>query len=734
MRISRAHSLPVLGIILWLPAGYSQPLPEPGDISGVVKGNAPPQALPLTSLLIQLLPWDDPYSSVQFRIVTDGESHYRLPNIKPGGYDLIVVSATHEYTSVEGLHVDGMVSCDLSLTPATDHLPDEQERLRWRSPVRAGGDRRFVVARLNQARALGFGEAFIPAFEAMRAACEWALRHSEAVTKEEHPTLLHQIIEEAGELPRFCSAWGFSIGKYPLDPLFLDMLSLRMLDRVGCAKSVSHCARLLSTLADRGLRSILWTLRATNGKESDIVSEGLDLLQDPALPCKAKARMIRMITSGAVRSSQSSKLLAVLEEIASRPVSESDRFECFQYLQYVMMQLQWAMGNPARALDVAKQIAAIQTDVAASMTAETLTLARECVEGSSRSGSSLAQVIGNIQLLGRGQGGVMSPDSRHVAFVSVINPPTVVVQQMAPDVVRPSHVFMGYPLVPGASLAWSPDGTRLAWASAVSLEHDPMREGRAVRICVAEIGTGDIHTIGEVIRIPPGPVGWLPGSRCLVFSAFVSPLERIHDGDNEWYRGRGQVCSFDVATGELHPLTGSEADDRWPVVGPQGDWIAFVRDGGIWVMRVDGSDQHRLAEGQGVHFPQWSPDGQAVAYYRDDVSGALWIVELNTRKLTKVVSGTLLPISEAAFGWTWRPDCRGLIFCSEGDLMVSQRSAYELPRCLTRKEVKPGAEHIGVQRLTPTGALRYPMIVVEANDQLFAVSLEPESTHKEEQP
>ncbi len=67
-------------------------------------------------------------------------------------------------------------------------------------------------------------------------------------------------------------------------------------------------------------------------------------------------------------------------------------------------------------------------------------------------------------------------------------------------------------------------------------------------------------------------------------------------------------------------LTNTASEEISATFSPKGDKIAFIREGKLWLMKPDGTDQKVLVGGQKVLDYDWSPDGKYVAYCRMDGS------------------------------------------------------------------------------------------------------------------
>src|SRR5690606_34874934 len=82
----------------------------------------------------------------------------------------------------------------------------------------------------------------------------------------------------------------------------------------------------------------------------------------------------------------------------------------------------------------------------------------------------------------------------------------------------------------------------------------------------------------------------------------------------------GMIHGYSLDKGTLWPLT--RGFD--PAISPDGQTVAFVRDGGengIYLIEIDGSNEQLIFSGrERLSAPKWSPDGQWILFTRSDDS------------------------------------------------------------------------------------------------------------------
>jgi len=112
-------------------------------------------------------------------------------------------------------------------------------------------------------------------------------------------------------------------------------------------------------------------------------------------------------------------------------------------------------------------------------------------------------------------------------------------------------------------------------------------------------------------------------------------------------------------------LPNSSGQEQWPAWSPDGTRLVFrdLSGGGIFVANVDGSGRRRVTEQDGVA-PTWSPDGRRIAYSRD---GAIWVMNADGSQQRPLLT-TSRGFDDAP---TWSPDGLRIAFRSGTDISAA---------------------------------------------------------------
>lgn len=177
------------------------------------------------------------------------------------------------------------------------------------------------------------------------------------------------------------------------------------------------------------------------------------------------------------------------------------------------------------------------------------------------------------------------------------------------------------------SLAWAPDGVRLAYSA-------------FDRVVVVNTETGATEAVSLDVALD-GPMDWSPDGRELIVSTtFSSKLLDIRTG-----------AERDISRS---PLTG---DGRW---SPDGTRIALAQMASlssrgpirrfVVVAGTDGGTPDRLTKGAFDSEPVWSPDGERIYFSRNLPFGGetsvrkaeLYVIDLETRSLRQLTRNNVV--------------------------------------------------------------------------------------------
>jgi TolB protein len=111
----------------------------------------------------------------------------------------------------------------------------------------------------------------------------------------------------------------------------------------------------------------------------------------------------------------------------------------------------------------------------------------------------------------------------------------------------------------------------------------------------------------------------------------------VYEGPSSSSNSESQIWRADSSGIDKEQLTTNNfVINRSPSWSPDGEWIAWHTNNGIWVMRSDGSDQWHLTEGE---TPSWSPDSQRIVFSKSSPNNekvVLWIINRDGSGLKQI--------------------------------------------------------------------------------------------------
>lgn len=246
---------------------------------------------------------------------------------------------------------------------------------------------------------------------------------------------------------------------------------------------------------------------------------------------------------------------------------------------------------------------------------------------------------------------------------------------------------------------WSPDGTKIAFVSALPI--DPNSESNDnFNIWVVNVDGSAPHPQPLTIHddgTDSGYPTWSPDGSQIAFASHQSLDVNHPDVPNDVYN----IWVMNPDGTNLQPLTNSKvAESVEPVWQPHGNQIAFTSGlsldpnkpndsngpSNIWVMNPDGTKQQALTKLMvDSRDPVWSHDGKKIAYVSRAPSGTTNVEDFDIENVWVMnADGSQQVVLTEGGGQdpTWSPDNFNVVFAA-GNIWMTTADGSGTPRNLT---------------------------------------------------
>ena len=197
--------------------------------------------------------------------------------------------------------------------------------------------------------------------------------------------------------------------------------------------------------------------------------------------------------------------------------------------------------------------------------------------------------------------------------------------------------------------AWSPDGTRILFASARDDEDN-------LQLYIMDADGSNQHRVfTDVLRWDNWSPAWAPDGKTIAFQTNRDVMQNGFD-----------IYLVNVDGTDERPFFVGKGNQYHPAWSPDGKYIAFVNDADgdaeIWVANADGSNAHPITDNYWDEaYPRWSPDGRWILFQSNhDAFWRLYIMRPDGSEVRQISSVVL---GNDVMG-AWSPDGKYVAFSS----------------------------------------------------------------------